>query len=141
MIENLTKAGAFDQFGYHRAQIMMGYQKFLDRALEFQKDRELGQVSLFDLSSQEETAVILPEVKVWSRVQSLSFEKEVLGFYLSDHPLRGFENFSKVWSSSSVLDLPKYFLEKSNLMQSQMKPEERSAKPKWGDQKIGRAHV
>lgn len=135
VIENLIKAGAFDQFGYHRAQLMTGYSQFLDRAVEVQKDKEVGQVSLFDMGSKEETQVVLPDTKVWTRIQSLSFEKEVLGFYLSDHPLRGFENFSKVWSSSSVLDLPKYFLEKSNLMQSQMKPEERSAKPKWGDQK------
>ena len=135
VIENLTKAGAFDQFGYHRAQIMMGYQKFLDRALEFQKDRELGQVSLFDLSSQEETAVILPEVKVWSRVQSLSFEKEVLGFYLSDHPLRGFENFSKVWSSSSVADLPQFFQNSSFAQAAQKSADKPAVKPRWGDPK------
>jgi DNA polymerase-3 subunit alpha len=128
VIENLTKAGAFDDFGYHRAQLYTGYPQFLDRAVESQKDKETGQVSLFDLSSKEESEVILPKVAVWSRIESLSNEKEVLGFYLSDHPLKGFENFSKVWSSASVIDLPEYFA-KHNLANKD-KP---VVKPKWGE--------
>jgi DNA polymerase III subunit alpha len=128
VIENLIKAGAFDHFGYHRAQLTSGYHQFLERAVEVQKDKEMGQVSLFDLSSKEETAVTLPETKVWSRIQSLSFEKEAIGFYLSDHPLRGFENFSKVWASSSVIDLPKYFA--NHPLSLQPKSNE---KPKWGE--------
>jgi DNA polymerase III subunit alpha len=127
VIENLVKAGAFDDFGYHRAQLYTGYPLFLDRAVESQKDKETGQVSLFDLSSKEEVEVILPNIAQWPRIQSLSFEKEVLGFYLSDHPLRGFENFSKVWSSSNVIDLPEYYA-KRNLPTD--KPKE---KPKWGE--------
>lgn len=127
VIENLTKAGAFDFFGYHRAQIFGGYHQFLDRAVEVQKDRHSGQVSLFDLSSKEETAVTLPEAKVWSRIQSLSYEKEVIGFYLSDHPLRGFENFSKVWASSTVIELPQYFARHPLALSTE--------KPKWGEPK------
>lgn len=131
VIENLTKAGAFDNFDYHRAQIFTGYHQFLDRAVEVQKDRQVGQVSLFDLSSKEETAVTLPEAKVWTRMQALTYEKEAIGFYLSDHPLRGFENFSKVWASSSVADLPDYF-EKHPLGAAAAKSGE---KPKWGEPK------
>lgn len=129
VIENLTKAGAFDDFGYHRAQIFAGYPQFLDRAVETQKDRESGQVSLFELSSKEETTVILPDTKVWSRIQSLAFEKEVLGFYLSDHPLRGFENFSKVWASATVAELPAYFNKHAT------DAEKAGEKPKWGEQR------
>ncbi|AGH95506.1 DNA polymerase III subunit alpha [Pseudobdellovibrio exovorus] len=128
VIESLIKAGAFDDFEYHRAQLMAGYPQFLDRAAESQKDRDLGQVSLFELASKEESKVVLPKVDVWTRMEALSFEKEVLGFYLSDHPLRGFENFSKVWSSCSVLELPEYF-EKAKGAQAD-KPKE---KPKWGE--------
>lgn len=130
VIENLIKAGAFDDFGYHRAQLASGYPQFLERAVESQKDKELGQVSLFDLSSKEETKIVLVKVPQWTRIQSLSNEKEVLGFYLSDHPLKGFENFSKVWSSSSVIDLPAYFA-KHNVSTGD-KPQ---AKPKWGEQR------
>jgi DNA polymerase-3 subunit alpha len=128
VIENLIKAGAFDNYNYHRSQLYTGYPQFLDRAVESQKDRDLGQVSLFDMSSQEETKVVLPKTQPWSRMQSLAFEKEVLGFYLSDHPLRGFENFSKVWSSASVTGLPEYF-SKHNVANKD-KPKE---KPKWGE--------
>ncbi|MBC7420710.1 MAG: DNA polymerase III subunit alpha [Bdellovibrio sp.] len=129
VLENLTKAGAFDDFGYHRAQLFTGYPQFLDRAVETQKDRESGQVSLFELSSKEETTVVLPDAKVWSRIQSLAFEKEVLGFYLSDHPLRGFENFSKVWASATVADLPAYFDKHAS------DAEKAGEKPKWGEQR------
>lgn len=107
VIEGLIKAGAFDRFGYHRAQLMSGYSLFLDRAVGHQKDKEVGQVSLFDMETADAVVVTLPDVKNWSRVQQLSFEKEILGFYLSDHPLRGFENFAKIWASSTVADLPK----------------------------------
>lgn len=133
VIESLIKAGAFDQFGYHRAQLLNGYPQFLDRAVESQKDRASGQVSLFELSSKEESEVILPKTADWTRVQSLSFEKEVLGFYLSDHPLRGFENFSKVWSSTSVSGLVEYFGR-----YQQARGESAQApivKPKWGEQR------
>lgn len=128
VIESLIKAGAFDDFEYHRAQLMTGYPQFLDRAVESQKDRDLGQVSLFDLASQDESKVVLPKTESWTRMESLSNEKEVLGFYLSDHPLRGFENFSKVWSSCSVIDLPEYFAKMNEANKD--KPKE---KPKWGE--------
>ena len=129
VIESLIKAGAFDRFGYHRAQLMSGYSQFLDRATQHQKDKETGQVSLFDMGTKEETVVKLPDVKSWSRVQSLSFEKEVLGFYLSDHPLRGFENFAKIWTSATVIDLPTLIS-----LEEQQKIAE-LGKPKWGKQR------
>ncbi|MEK6628903.1 MAG: DNA polymerase III subunit alpha, partial [Bdellovibrionota bacterium] len=122
VIENLIKAGAFDDFGYHRAQLSVGYPQFLDRANEMQKDKELGQASLFDLGTQEETTVVLAKTPLWTRIQSLSNEKEVLGFYLSDHPLKGFENFSKVWSSASVADLPEYFAKHNTGPKALVKP-------------------
>jgi DNA polymerase-3 subunit alpha len=101
VIESMIKAGAFEGFDIHRAQLFKGFPQFIDRALGTQKDREMGQVSLFDMGSSQEV-ITLPEEKVWGRIQSLAFEKEVLGFYLSDHPLKGFENLSKVWASNSI---------------------------------------
>ncbi|MFN3455133.1 MAG: OB-fold nucleic acid binding domain-containing protein, partial [Pseudobdellovibrio sp.] len=106
VIECLIKAGAFDGFEHHRAQLFSGYSKYLDRAIGAQKDKDLGQVSLFDLGDQKET-ITLEAVRPWSRMQSLSYEKEVLGFFLSDHPLRGFEKLAKVWTTCGVGDLPK----------------------------------
>ncbi|QDK45463.1 DNA polymerase III subunit alpha [Bdellovibrio sp. ZAP7] len=106
VIECLIKAGAFEGFGAHRAQLMAGYQKFLDRAQGLQKDRELGQSSLFDLGPSTETIVKLEDVKPWSRTASLAYEKEVLGFYLSDHPLKGFDTLSEIFTSCKIIDLP-----------------------------------
>jgi DNA polymerase-3 subunit alpha len=107
VVECLIKAGAFDGFGAHRAQLMAGYQKFLDRAGEVRKEREIGQSSLFDLGGADEAKVELQAVMPWTRSAQLAFEKEVLGFYLSDHPLKGFENLSKVWVTCSVIELPR----------------------------------
>ncbi len=109
VIESMIKAGALDDFGYHRAQLMSGYHQFLDRALETQKDKATGQVSLFDLADNKEE-IKLPEVKIWTRSQSLANEKEVIGFYLSDHPMKGFENLAKIWASNSIDDLSKILL-------------------------------
>lgn len=75
VIECLIKAGAFDGFEHHRAQLFSGYSKYLDRAIGAQKDKDLGQVSLFDLGDQKET-VTLEAVRPWSRMQSLSYEKK-----------------------------------------------------------------
>ena len=107
VIECLIKAGAFDGFGPHRAQMMAGYQKFLDRSEHVRKDLEMGQSSLFDMAGDQETKVVLDVVKPWTRSASLSFEKDVLGFYLSDHPLKGFETLASVWVTGSVADLPR----------------------------------
>lgn len=106
VIECLIKAGAFDGFGGHRAQLIAGYQKYLDRAQGLQKDKELGQASLFDLGPSTETKVSLEECKPWTRTASLAYEKEVLGFYLSDHPLKGFDTLSELWTTCKVVDLP-----------------------------------
>lgn len=106
VIECMIKGGAFDSFGFHRAQLMAGYPMFLDRAMGAQKDREVGQASLFDMGPAELNQVELPEVKAWTRSTMLAFEKEVLGFFLSDHPLKGFENLMKIWTTGSVADLP-----------------------------------
>jgi DNA polymerase-3 subunit alpha len=102
VIESLIKSGALDGFGFHRAQLMHSYQKLLDQSFGFQKDRELGQGSLFDLDRDEPQRVVLEDVKLWSRALSLSFEKEVLGFYLSDHPLKGYDHIASKWTTSSV---------------------------------------
>ena len=104
VIESMIKAGAFEGFNYHRSQLTNGYSQFLDRALETQKDKASGQASMFDMTEHKEE-INLPDCKIWTRSQSLAFEKEVLGFYLSDHPLKGFENLSKVWSTNSIAEL------------------------------------
>ena len=97
VMEALVKGGAFDSTGYSRRQLwgFMTEGSLLDRAQQRRQDKEDGQVTMFDLfadagASEEESAedVIPPADGVeWERLQKLEFEKEVIGIYVSDHPL------------------------------------------------------
>ncbi|MCJ8277654.1 MAG: DNA polymerase III subunit alpha, partial [Bdellovibrionales bacterium] len=104
VIECLIKAGAFDGFGYHRSQLFAGFEKFVDAAEIKRQDREVGQASLFSLDEEAEAQekVVLPEGNPWPRMTRLSYEKEVLGFFLSDHPLNGYENICAAWANTQV---------------------------------------
>ena len=106
-VECLIKSGAFSGFGFHRAQIMEGYANFVAHAESLRRDKEVGQASLFaiDEDIQEAQKVVLPEMEPWNRSARLAFEKEVLGFYLSDHPLKGISDVTKIWAEKSVKDL------------------------------------
>jgi len=96
VIECLIKAGAFDSLHSNRSQLYTGFEKFLDVAEKTRKDKEMGQVSIFDLGPIEEKEKIeLPTQEEWPRSIKLAQEKEVLGFYISDHPLSGFESVLK----------------------------------------------
>ena len=101
VIEALIKGGAFDSTGYPRRQLMHfvdrdNPENIIDAAVKRQKDRAAGQTSLFDVFGDVEGSgfeVIVPEPdgQEWDRHMKLSFEKEVLGIYVSDHPLRPYE--------------------------------------------------
>lgn len=130
VVECMIKAGAFDDFGYHRAELMAGYPQFLERAEEVRKDRESGQSSLFDLGPNQEQEVKIQAVTPWTRTASLAYEKEVLGFYLSDHPLKGFENLAEVWVTCRVTDLPR-IAEEHKLKLEETKSDKSQEKKKW----------
>ncbi len=104
-VECLIKAGAFDGYGSHRAQLMNGYEKFLDRAEHSRKDKEVGQGSLFALMDESESElekVTLDPSEQWTRTARLAYEKDVLGFYLSDHPLTGLDRLYKIWTTCFI---------------------------------------
>ena len=75
---------------------------FRAQALVTQKNRELGQSSFFDLDDSTEKTTVIPNVEKWGRTTTLAFEKEVLGFYLSDHPLNGYEKLASVWTNGNL---------------------------------------
>lgn len=108
-LESLIKAGAFDVFGYHRAQLMQGYSKLVEWAIQKFKSASVGQHSLFEMIDEEIDKINLPETTPWTRSESLKQEKEVLGFYLSDHPLKGFENLISSWVTGSLSEMPLIF--------------------------------
>lgn len=110
VIECLIKAGALDQFGPHRAQLFAQYTKYLEYAERKKKDDEFGQASLFEMMGEDHVETVeLEPVKPWGRLGSLSLEKEVLGFYLSDHPLQGSSNLSALWQTCEIQGLVKYW--------------------------------
>ena len=106
VIECLIKAGAFDGFGYHRSQLFDGYEKFVDFAETTRQDREVGQASLFSMVDEtEEETITLPDAPPWGRMLRLNYEKDVLGFFLSDHPLRGYEQVCKAWANTTIQEI------------------------------------
>jgi DNA polymerase III subunit alpha len=113
-IECMIKAGALDDFGYNRAELMTGYARFIERAENRKKDKNIGQGSLFSFAStgEEESlddhdSVQLEKMTDWTRSACLAFEKEVLGFYLSGHPLDSIQALIKPFSSHSIKELDK----------------------------------
>ena len=93
-IENLIKAGAFDGVPGNRRQKMMVYVQILDAVNQEKKNAMTGQMSLFDLVSAEEREayeIRMPDVEEYTREAKLAFEKEVLGVYITGHPLEEYE--------------------------------------------------
>lgn len=94
VVENLIKAGALDNLGATRKQSMMVYAGIMDSIAQDKKNNMAGQMTLFDLAGEEEKAdfeVKLPDVGEYSKEMYLGFEKEVLGVYISGHPLEEYE--------------------------------------------------
>lgn len=96
-IESFIKAGALDGLGGTRKQFMMVYVQIVDSISQEKKNAYAGQISLFDIVGEEEKKdyeVKLPNVGEYDKEQLLTFEKEVLGVYISGHPL---EEYERIW--------------------------------------------
>lgn len=99
-LEALIKGGAFDSTGYTRKQLMYFVDEttLLESAAKRQRDRDRGQVSMFDLfaddsSSGFEEEIPAPDGVEWPKRQLLTFEKEIMKIYVSDHPLHPYEGY------------------------------------------------
>jgi DNA polymerase-3 subunit alpha len=96
-IENFIKAGAFDCFEANRRQLMMVYASIVDSINQEKKKSMAGQMSLFDIADEEakeDFEIKLPNVAEYKKSELLAFEKEVIGVYVSGHPL---EEFMPKW--------------------------------------------
>jgi DNA polymerase III subunit alpha len=102
VVECLIKAGAFDGFGYNRAQLMASYAQLLEQAEGVKRDQEVGQASLFSLGGDEPIQFEVPKIPDWPKALKLANEKEVLGFYLSDHPLTGLSHLLEPFTSGRL---------------------------------------
>ncbi len=93
-IENFIKAGALDCLEGTRKQLLMVYSSVLDSVNQEKKNSMAGQMTLFDLAPEEDKAdfeLKLPDVGEYPKEELLAFEKEVLGVYISGHPLEAYE--------------------------------------------------
>ena len=109
-IEHFIKAGAFDSFGCTRKQLMSVYSQILDSIQYGKKSTMQGQMSLFDIVSEEEKEdleIKMPDVGEYTKELLLSFEKEVLGFYVSGHPM---EEYQSLWNKYITAKTSDFYL-------------------------------
>jgi DNA polymerase-3 subunit alpha len=93
VIESLIKAGAFDSLGHPRKGLLLIHEQAVDSVIDIKRNEAIGQDSLFGGDEQAEAAfeVAIPDAE-WDKKTRLNFEREMLGLYVSDHPLLGVEH-------------------------------------------------
>jgi DNA polymerase-3 subunit alpha len=105
MLESLIKAGAFDFTGRDRAELFACIDESLNASAIAQRDRAAGQVSLFDEQTHAATAVRRQAIRPWNEHEKLSYEKELLGFYVSGHPLDAYADVFAAKNYRSIASL------------------------------------
>ncbi|HWN89870.1 MAG TPA: DNA polymerase III subunit alpha, partial [Verrucomicrobiae bacterium] len=111
VVESLIKAGAFDWLGETRAGLLSGLDQAMEAGQRSQRDRDEGQASLFESLSSPRADGSAPAPRVdshvpeWPREELLGYEKEVLGFYLSGHPLDEFREVTGRLRAVSAAEL------------------------------------
>ena len=110
-MESLAKGGAFDSLEHPRQGLCLVLEEVVDRTLESRREKDLGITSLFVVFEEEQadpgwggTKVPVPDTE-FDKSQLLAFEKEMLGLYVSDHPLMGFEGALSRHTDSSLSDM------------------------------------
>ncbi|MEG1559484.1 MAG: DNA polymerase III subunit alpha [Clostridia bacterium] len=105
MVESLIKAGCFDSLGLKRSQLLAVYDSVMDDASGDRRKKLSGQISLFDLSDKSENydkEIALPNLREFPEKTLLQFEKDVIGIYLSGHPLNEFEKEMRRMSATAL---------------------------------------
>ena len=106
-VENLIKAGAFDSLGFTRKQLIHIYMDVMDKVASDKKSDISGQLSFFDIAEEETRAAFMirvPDVGEFDQEVLLEFEKEVLGIYLSGHPLDAYSEILKKNTTARTID-------------------------------------
>ena len=109
-IESLIKAGAFDDLGHTRRSLSLIHEAAVDAAVAVKRKEAAGQFDLFgslgmDDALGDELTVTIPDVPDWDRREKLNFERDMLGLYVSDHPLRGLERALSDAATHAVHDI------------------------------------
>ncbi|WP_402468018.1 DNA polymerase III subunit alpha [Isoptericola aurantiacus] len=109
-IESLIKAGAFDSLGHPRRALLVVHEQAVDSVISVKRKEAEGQFDLFaDLGGGDDDvvtfAVDVPDLPDWDKKQLLAFEREMLGLYVSDHPLSGMEHVLARAADTSIATL------------------------------------
>jgi DNA polymerase-3 subunit alpha len=106
VIESLIKAGAFDSLGHPRKGLVLIHEQAIDTVIDVKRNEAFGQDSLFggDTESEAMFEVPVPDGE-WDKPAVLAFEREMLGLYVSDHPLLGVEHILSAATDCSVAQL------------------------------------
>lgn len=113
-VESLIKCGAFDNLKYNRAQMLASFEKIMEDLSQKKKKNVAGQFSLFD--NQQIDIFTLPKLKEFDERELLNMEKEMLGVFISGHPLSSYEDRLKEVISIQIAEI-KETLEEENGMQ------------------------
>ncbi|MEO8226758.1 MAG: DNA polymerase III subunit alpha [Gemmatimonadota bacterium] len=109
VVESLIAAGACDSLGGHRKQLIEALESALAEAALKQQDREAGQASLFgEAAPQRSSGSSLPDVPAWVEAERLAREKEVLGFFISGHPLERFRHEVELFGTRTTATLAEW---------------------------------
>jgi DNA polymerase-3 subunit alpha len=109
VLESLIAAGACDSMGGHRSQLLGALDAVLGEAQLQQQEREAGQESLFgELPAQRHRESVLPDLPPWSEAERLTREKEVLGFFISGHPLEPFRTEVELFGTRTTATLQQW---------------------------------
>ncbi len=109
VLESLIVSGAFDCFGKFRSQLMAVYSVAVDRAVKDYKSKQSGQFSMFDSmdnSAEQFNTLDYPNIKEYNKESLLKFEKEVVGIYLSGHPLNDYLDYYDKFNLTSDMMQP-----------------------------------
>jgi DNA polymerase III subunit alpha len=106
VIESLVKAGAFDSFDHPRKGLVLVHEQAVDAVIDIKRNEAIGQDSLFGGDTETESFFDVPVPEGdWDKSTRLAFEREMLGLYVSDHPLLGVEHLLAREVDRSLADL------------------------------------
>ncbi|MCD5343408.1 DNA polymerase III subunit alpha [Arthrobacter sp. AK04] len=105
-IESLIKSGAFDSLGHHRRALAMIHEEAIDSVITLKRNEAIGQFDLFagfdEVESESSLSIEIPDLPEWEKKDKLSFERDMLGLYVSDHPLQGLEGLLSQHAEMSI---------------------------------------
>ncbi|GAB3846457.1 DNA polymerase III subunit alpha [Nesterenkonia populi] len=107
-VESMIKAGAFDELGHTRRALVTVHEQAIDQAVKQKKDSQQYETDIFGAMASEEDglsgfdAVPVPDLPEWDKKDKLGFEREMLGLYVSDHPLQGLQRTLSQYADRTV---------------------------------------